>query len=90
MLVALLDIIVRGVGAALASLLKADTVTSVRRTLDHRYSPGPDRLLDDVLLWNYGERHIELTADPSSESGASRRDSLLRRFRQIKTFRART
>lgn len=73
---------------ALASLLQADTITSVRRALDHRYSPGPDRLLDDVLLWNFGERHIELTADPSSEAGASRRDSLVRRFRQIRTFRS--
>lgn len=73
---------------ALASLLQADTITSVRRALDHRYSPGPDRLLDDVLLWNFGERHIELTAD-ASEAGTSRRDSLLRRFRQIRNFRSR-
>ena len=32
----------------LAGLLSANRITEVRRALDHRYSPGPDRLLDDV------------------------------------------
>lgn len=73
---------------ALASLLQADTITSVRRALDHRYSPGPDRLLDDVLLWHYGERHIDLTAEPAEANPTPRRDSLQRRHRQMATFRA--
>lgn len=67
----------------LAGLLQTEAITHVRKALDHRYSPGPDRLLDDLLLWHYGERHIELTAG----SDAHRRESLLRRLRQIETYR---
>jgi hypothetical protein len=67
----------------LAGLLQSGTVKQVRAALDHRYSPGPDRLLDDLLLWRYGERHIELTAGED----AHRRASLLRRHRQIETYR---
>ncbi|WP_028281405.1 (p)ppGpp synthetase [Arthrobacter sp. H5] len=74
---------------ALASLLQADTITAVRRALDHRYSPGPDRLLDDVLLWHYGSRHIELTAEDPDVTPSPRRDSLQRRHRQMENFRAR-
>ncbi|EMY32811.1 RelA/SpoT domain-containing protein [Arthrobacter crystallopoietes BAB-32] len=67
----------------LVSLLQADAITRVRRALEHRYSPGPDRLLDDVLLWRFGRRHIELTAGDD----AHRRESLLRRHRQIEAYR---
>lgn len=72
----------------LADLLQAETITRVRRALQHRYSPGPDRLLDDVLLWRYGTEHIELTAEPAGTEPHPRRDSLLRRHRQIKAFKA--
>jgi putative GTP pyrophosphokinase len=67
----------------LAGLLQTDAVTHVREALDHRYSPGPDRLLDDLLLWRYGKAHIELTAGED----VHRRDSLLRRLRQIEAYR---
>lgn len=67
----------------LARLLDAEAITKVRTALDHRYSPGPDRLLDDVLLWRFGEGHIELTAG----SDRQRRDSLQRRLRQMQAFR---
>jgi ppGpp synthetase/RelA/SpoT-type nucleotidyltranferase len=68
----------------LVGLLQADVITSVREALEHRYSPGPDRLLDDVLLWRFGKRHIELTAGDDNH----RRESLLRRHRQMDTFRS--
>lgn len=71
----------------LAGLLQAETVTNVRKALDHRYSPGPDRLLDDLLLWRFGERHIELTAEPADAPTHPRRDSLQRRYRQMETYR---
>ncbi len=71
----------------LVSLLQADTITTVRKALDHRYSPGPDRLLDDMLLWHYGERHIDLTAEPKETDTAPRRDSLQRRRRQMEIYR---
>ncbi|MFD1214435.1 GTP pyrophosphokinase family protein [Arthrobacter sp. GCM10027362] len=67
----------------LAGLLQTEAITHVRKALDHRYSPGPDRLLDDLLLWRYGERHIELTAGDDVQ----RRESLLRRHRQIEAYR---
>jgi putative GTP pyrophosphokinase len=67
----------------LAGLLEADAITKVRRALEHRYSPGPDRLLDDVLLWRFGKRHIELTAGDDNH----RRESLLRRHRQMEAYR---
>jgi hypothetical protein len=60
----------------------------VRKALDHRYSPGPDRLLDDMLLWHYGERHIDLTAEPADAENTPRRDSLQRRHRQMELYRA--
>ncbi len=72
----------------LVSLLQADTITTVRRALDHRYSPGPDRLLDDMLLWHYGERHIDLTAESADLDTTPRRDSLQRRYRQMESYRA--
>ncbi len=72
----------------LVSLLQADTITTVRKALDHRYSPGPDRLLDDMLLWHYGERHIDLTAEPQDAQNTQRRDSLQRRRRQMESYRA--
>ncbi|WP_026548934.1 RelA/SpoT domain-containing protein [Arthrobacter sp. Br18] len=73
----------------LAALLQADTITTVRRALDHRYSPGPDRLLDDMLLWHYGGRHIDLTAEEPGAEPSPRRDSLQRRYRQMQAFRSR-
>ncbi len=72
----------------LADLLQAETITKVRRALEHRYSPGPDRLLDDLLLWRFGKDHIELTAESTSSDIHPRRDSLLRRHRQIKAFKS--
>jgi putative GTP pyrophosphokinase len=67
----------------LAALLNPETITDVRAALEHRYSPGPDRLLDDLLLWRFGRRHIELTAVDDEH----RRESLQRRFRQLETYR---
>lgn len=74
----------------LAALLQAETVTHVRKALDHRYSPGPDRLLDDLLLWRFGARHLELTAEPADAAVHPRRDSLQRRYRQMQTYRSTT
>ncbi|TYD00581.1 (p)ppGpp synthetase [Arthrobacter echini] len=71
----------------LVPLLQAGAITSVRKALDHRYSPGPDRLLDDMLLWHYGHPHIELTAEPESAESTPRRDSLQRRHRQMEIYR---
>lgn len=68
----------------LAGLLDADAITEVRKALDHRYSPGPDRLLDDVLLWRFGRAHIELTAGKDRQ----RQESLRRRLTQMETYRA--
>jgi ppGpp synthetase/RelA/SpoT-type nucleotidyltranferase len=72
----------------LVALLQADTITTVRRALDHRYSPGPDRLLDDMLLWHYGQRHIDLTAEAPDAESTPRRDSLQRRMRSMQNYRA--
>ncbi len=71
----------------LAGLLRAEQITEVRKALDHRYSPGPDRLLDDLLLWQFGTRHIDLTAEAADAVPHPRRDSLLRRLRQIERYR---
>ena len=73
----------------LAGLLQADIITKVRKALDHRYSPGPDRLLDDLLLWRFGKEHIDLTAEPEDSPVKPRRESLGRRYRQMQLFRAR-
>ena len=68
----------------LAQLLDANVVTDVRAALDHRYSPGPDRLLDDVLLWRFGKDHIEKTS-----GGDLRREaSLRRRLIQMMDYRS--
>ncbi|MGL3807267.1 GTP pyrophosphokinase [Paeniglutamicibacter sp. R2-26] len=66
-----------------AELLQPGVITSVRAALDHRYSPGPDRLLDDVLLWHFGSGHIEAT----SGGDAHRADSLRRRLAQMDAYR---
>jgi hypothetical protein len=71
----------------LAGLLSANRITEVRKALDHRYSPGPDRLLDDLLLWQYGTQHIDLTAEAPDLVPHPRRDSLLRRLKQIERYR---
>lgn len=71
----------------LAALLQPDIISNVRRALEHRYSPGPDRLLDDLLLWQFGENHIELTAEDASAEQTPRRDSLIRRHQQMKRYR---
>ena len=67
-----------------AELLQPAVITSVRAALDHRYSPGPDRLLDDVLLWHFGTHHIRAT----SGGDAHRADSLRRRLVQMEAYRA--
>lgn len=66
-----------------AKLLEPSVITSVRAALDHRYSPGPDRLLDDVLLWHFGKAHIKAT----SGGDAHRADSLRRRLVQMDAYR---
>ncbi len=66
-----------------AELLQPSVITSVRAALDHRYSPGPDRLLDDVLLWHFGAQHIKAT----SGGDAHRADSLRRRLAQMDAYR---
>ena len=66
----------------LAELLDSESVRHVRAALDHRYSPGPDRLLDDLLLWTYGRDHIEKTAGEDRH----RRASLGRRLQQMRTY----
>lgn len=67
----------------LAELLQAESISHVRKALAHRYSPGPDRLLDDVLLWRYGQEHIDLTAAGENH----RRESLDRRWKQMLSYR---
>lgn len=69
----------------LAELLDPNVVTEVRAALDHRYSPGPDRLLDDMLLWHFGAAHIEKT----SGSDERREASLRRRLIQMNDHRNR-
>lgn len=69
----------------LAELLDPNVVTEVRAALDHRYSPGPDRLLDDMLLWHFGAEHIEKT----SGSDERREASLRRRLIQMTDHRNR-
>jgi hypothetical protein len=71
----------------LVEILDAERITEVRKALDHRYSPGPDRLLDDLLLWRYGREHIELTAEAADAPVHPRRDSLQRRLKQIERYR---
>ncbi|MCB4208935.1 GTP pyrophosphokinase family protein [Arthrobacter sp. UM1] len=71
----------------LCELLEAEQIRHVRKALDHRYSPGPDRLLDDLLLWQFGQDHIERTADESDDDARPRRASLTRRLRQIRSYR---
>ena len=67
----------------LAELLDPNVVTEVRAALDHRYSPGPDRLLDDMLLWHFGAAHIEKT----SGNDERRESSLRRRLIQMNDYR---
>lgn len=69
----------------LAELLDPNIVTEVRAALDHRYSPGPDRLLDDMLLWHFGTAHIEKT----SGNDERREASLFRRLIQMNDHRNR-
>ncbi|GAA1351837.1 RelA/SpoT domain-containing protein [Falsarthrobacter nasiphocae] len=71
----------------LCELLDANRIRHVRSALDHRYSPGPDRLLDDVLLWEFGQGHIDRTAPEGDDELRSRRASLSRRLRQMRTYR---
>ncbi|WP_427016038.1 GTP pyrophosphokinase [Pseudarthrobacter sp. P1] len=71
----------------LAELLQPSAISDVRKALDHRYSPGPDRLLDDLLLWQYGPSHIDLTAEAASEDSKPRRESLQRRYQQMRRYR---
>jgi ppGpp synthetase/RelA/SpoT-type nucleotidyltranferase len=71
----------------LAALLQPQIISNVRKALDHRYSPGPDRLLDDLLLWQFGESHIDLTAEEVSSEPTPRRDSLVRRYQQMQRYR---
>lgn len=71
----------------LVDLLQSDTISAVRKSLQHRYSPGPDRLLDDVLLWRFGTDHIDKTAEPAKADSTSRRDSLRRRLGQMERYR---
>ena len=71
----------------LAALLQPEIISNVRKALDHRYSPGPDRLLDDLLLWQFGENHIDLTAEEASSEQTPRRDSLVRRHQQMQRYR---
>lgn len=71
----------------LAALLQPKIISNVRQALDHKYSPGPDRLLDDLLLWQFGQRHIDLTAEDPSLEQTPRRDSLQRRYQQMQRFR---
>ncbi|MDJ0312164.1 (p)ppGpp synthetase [Arthrobacter sp. H35-D1] len=71
----------------LAALLQPEIISNVRKALDHRYSPGPDRLLDDLLLWQFGQSHIDLTAEEASTEQTPRRDSLVRRHQQMQRYR---
>ncbi|MDQ0710420.1 putative GTP pyrophosphokinase [Arthrobacter woluwensis] len=71
----------------MAELLTAERIRLVRDALDHRYSPGPDRLLDDLLLWKYGQEHVELTGEAPDVTPHPRRDSLGRRLKQIERYR---
>lgn len=71
----------------LAALLQPQIISNVRKALDHKYSPGPDRLLDDLLLWQFGQNHIDLTAEAAGEESTPRRDSLQRRQNQMQRYR---
>lgn len=71
----------------LAALLQPAIISNVRKALDHKYSPGPDRLLDDLLLWQFGQSHIDLTAEDATAEATPRRDSLLRRHQQMQRYR---
>lgn len=71
----------------LVALLQPEIISNVRKALDHRYSPGPDRLLDDLLLWQFGESHIDLTAEDAAAEQTPRRDSLIRRHQQMARYR---
>lgn len=71
----------------LVALLQPEIISNVRKALDHRYSPGPDRLLDDLLLWQFGHSHIDLTAEDAAAEQTPRRDSLLRRHQQMQRYR---
>lgn len=66
-----------------AALLQPEVITSVRAALDHRYSPGPDRLLDDVLLWHFGDAHVKGTSGGDVHRG----ESLKRRLVQMDAYR---
>ncbi|MBG0739842.1 (p)ppGpp synthetase [Paeniglutamicibacter antarcticus] len=76
----------------LVDVLQSQAISDVRKALDHRYSPGPDRLLDDLLLWRFGTAHIDLTAEPASPDAKhlenkARRESLQRRYQQMTRYR---
>lgn len=70
----------------LVELLQSDMISNVRAALEHRYSPGPDRLLDDLLLWRFGHDHIAKTAEPADAESTPRRDSLERRWAQMRRY----
>lgn len=78
----LLDAHGLGTTRELVELLDAETIRQIRAALDHRYSPGPDRLLDDLLLARYGGAHIQKTAGADPQ----RRASLGRRLQQLRTY----
>jgi hypothetical protein len=41
-----------------------------------------------MLLWHYGQRHIDLTAEAPDAESTPRRDSLQRRMRSMQNYRA--
>ena len=69
----------------LRRLLTAADVDAVRHAMAYRYRPGQVRLIDDLLLARFGEKHIERTGETGRRPG--QRPGRLRR--RLKVLRAR-
>ncbi|WGW13025.1 hypothetical protein LWF01_04420 [Saxibacter everestensis] len=62
----------------LMDLISAEDVTLVRKRMAHSYEPGLARLIDDLLLQRYGEKHIAATVQHGGEDREAKLRSRLR------------
>lgn len=68
--------------AQLQELLTEDAIAQVHQAMNYRFPPGHVRLLDDLLLFSFGEEHIAATS--STGNRKDRKKQLENRLRKIR------
>lgn len=66
----------------LDDLLNAGDIAYVHDKMNYRFRPGQVRLIDDLLLYRFGHKHIEATGD--SGTRRDRRRRLAARYKALK------